>query len=231
MTRLIDFFLKHKRMCMALAVVLAVLLNSFSGVYASELVTESDGKSYDGLPEFPTSRQIDTNKGIMWYKYFDYIVYQDTTTLQYYLVCVCNDNGDLYIGPNNRFASTGSYNWYGEDLSTVKYTLKGDALDVYTCGEGATVWTFYAGYTSMCDVRVADTLLQSSCDIYTDSSCTSVFTKSAVVPSILGTSSSTILEILKNQIAGLVPLVIGFLICLMGFLKAWTFLKSHLSGA
>lgn len=231
MTKLIDFFLKHKRMCMALAVVLAVLLNSFSGVYASELVTESDGKSYEGLPEFPTSRQVKTNTGTVYFKYFDYIVYQDSSTSQYCLVCVCNDKGDLYISPDNCFASTGSYNWYREDLSTVKYTFEGDSLDVYTCGEGAAAWTFSNSYASSLGVRVADTLLQSSCNIYTDSSCATVFTRSAVVPLILGTSSSTILEILKGQIAGLVPLVIGFLICLMGFLKAWTFLKSHLSGA
>lgn len=223
------FIKRHKKLfvfaCVTVYIALSLVVNTYAA-NDSSLLEISDGKSYDGLPAFPTSSVIKTSQGTYYEKYFDYILYQNTSSGIYYLLCSTMENGQIYIN-NGDYSGNGVYKWYNSDLKSYDETFNGSSFTIYSCGSSATTWTKYSS-SSCPSVKYADTLLQSSCNIYSDSSCNSVFTQSAAVPLILGISSSTITKTMMNQIVGLVPLVIGLVICCLAFWKGFRMLRQAL---
>ena len=223
------FIKRHKKLfvfaCVTVYIALSLVVNTYAADDSS-LVTVPDGKSYDGLPDFP----IYVSRPSGYVKFHDYILYLDSSSNLYYLICSSSVGGKIYIDSSNQLTSNGTYMYYDSNLSTVLSSFKGGNFNVYYCGLNATNWT-YVKSTSCPPVAYADTLLQSSCDIYSDSSCTSVFTRSAVDKLILGMSSSTITKTMMKQIVGLVPLVIGLVICCLAFWKGFRMLRQVLLTA
>ena len=220
---------KHK-ILVAFVVVSVVLCVSIKS-YAAEdslLVTNSDGRSYNGLPAFPATYKSSTNQYDFWCKFNDYILYQDSSTLDYYLVCSAVEDGKLY---NNKgtLSGTGYHCQYKSDLTTVLERYDFPSFDVFKCSPNGTSWVHIKS-TTIPSMNYADTLVQSSCDIYSDSTLTSVFTKSATDLLISEMSSTDLVKILKSQVVSLIPSLIFFLILLVGFWKAWGMLRRTLQA-
>ena len=176
----------------------------------SSFVTYTDGKSYEGLPDFPTYCSTSTSQGTAYYVFTDYVLFSNKDRSMYYLACFDNYEGNLYI-EGKAIRGNGKYRWFKSDLTTVTNTFSGSACAVYYCGVGASSWTFEnksAGY--VCNYFLTDEeIISSTCNIYDDSSCTTVFTRPTVGPSVLGVSSEKMTQIVMKEMVGLVPSVIG----------------------
>ena len=195
----------------------------------SSMVTYTDGKSYDGLPSFPTYRSKSTSQGTVYTVFTDYVLFSNKDRSMFYLACFDNYEGNLYI-EGNAIRGNGKYRWFHSNLTTLISTFNGSDCSVYYCGVGASSWTFEnnsAGY--VCNFFLTDeVILSSTCDIYDDSSCSTVFTRPTVGPSVLGVSSEKMTQILMKEMVGLVPSVIGFVVLVVAFWKGWNLLRQEL---
>lgn len=198
----------------------------------SSFVTYTDGKSYEGLPSFPTYRSKSTSQGTLYTVFTDYVLFSNKDRSMYYLACFDNYEGNLYID-GNAICGNGKYRWYLSDLTTVIDTFSGSDCSVYYCGSGASSWTFEnnsAGY--VCNYFLTDEeIISSTCNIYDDSSCTTVFTRPTVGPLVLGVSSEKIVKMMMTETVGLLPLVIGLVVLVTAFWKGYRMLRVVLQGA
>ena len=195
----------------------------------SSMVTYTDGKSYEGLPSFPTYRSKSTSQGTAYTVFTDYVLFSNKDRSMYYLACFDNYEGNLYV-EGRAIRGNGKYRWFSSDLTTVTDTFDGSDCSVYYCGTGASSWTFEinsAGY--VCNYFLTDEeVISSTCNIYDNSSCTTVFTRPTVGPSVLGVSSEKMTQILMKEMVGLLPSVIGLVILVVAFWKAWNLLRREL---
>ena len=243
-------FLKRSGIVVMLVMILVVSLSVL--VYAEDssssgLVTQSDGKSYDGLPAFPTQTTDANGNNTGWHaKFYDYVLFFNSDTGTYYLCCVPNvDVEYAYLYGDGQYLFDnyieGSYyyksNWTGDVTSYIENT--GVYFTVYYASLNDVSWNTYGvhdvQFNSADGLKIGfcypDTLIQSTFDIYTDDTLTSVFTKSATDPLIAGLSSTTLAQLTMAEIRGLVPLVIGFLTLAVALWKGWTMLRRVSAGA
>lgn len=220
---------KHK--ILFVVTLVACLLCAGLNVFAAEgdsssFVTTSDGKSYPGLPAFPTSNFHDGSQDDWYTKNKNYILFCDSETSVYYLLCTPSDT--VYLNGTNILSSGVFCSYYNSACTSVMYDKNsGSQFTMYKL-DGAS-WVFKSHYSSTLTLdSCGDLIVQSSCNIYSDSSCTEVFTQSATESLIVGLSSTKIVESLKMEMVGLVPLVIGFLTLVWGLLKAWKMLRQVL---
>ena len=201
----------------------------------SSFVTYSDGYSYEGLPEFPEySKVYYNNLGNRYTKYTEYILYYSSSESKYYLICMSGEGGSIYLDSNNKLCYSGVYYRYtNESLSNYDATYNGSVYVEYTCPDGGTSWSKGGSYNSNGTLSVAhrDKLVQSSANIYKDSSLATVFTKPTAGPLMLGMSSATIVEMMMMEVVGLVPSVIGLIILLTAFWMAYRLLSRELLKA
>lgn len=194
----------------------------------SSLVTYTDGKSYEGLPDFPTyTTYTKTNGGVSYSLYNLFVLYYDDVECLYYLLCSNANVGTVYLNDDKKFSSSVTVNTYNDVACTDLFNSTNyPYFNIYCCGEGATVWTLKSMHgTGLVSVAYTDKLIQASDNIYTDSSLTTVFTVPAVGPSMLGMSSATIVKMMMKQVVGLVPLVIGLVVLVTAFWKGYQTLR------
>ena len=75
-------------------------------------------------------------------------------------------------------------------------------------------------------------ILESTHDIYTDSSLTDVFfSATRIIPTLETLTKHPPLTLMSHQLRGIIPFLIGLLIALVAFWKAWQFLFKTLRKA
>lgn len=201
----------------------------------SAFVTYSDGKSYDGLPDFPTYLAHDMG-GYVYSKVTAYYLYWSESAGTYYLICTNSKDGKVYKNVNsgiNYFCGVGSVNLYFDTALTNfnrEYPLC--TFTIYRCGVGGTSWSCLGSTgNDITKIAYTDTLLQASEPIYNNSSFDSVFTQPTKGPLISGVSSAMITGTVMKEVVGLVPSVIGLIILLTAFWMAWRLLRQVLQTA
>lgn len=212
---------------LSLVLVLSMAVVAFADDTGSSLVTTSDGKSYEGLPDFPTF--VDMFVGETWGEFItDYVLAYNSETQVYYLYGI-SEHEYVYLygsrlsayGESNIYMSPTDLTIYQEGVSSTVFR--------YSCPVGGTEWTYESQIGDF--LTLVDTIIQSSVTIYTDSSCTEVFTQSTTEPLISGLSSTTVVKMMTTEVVGLVPLVIGLAISALALRKGLIMLSQVLARA
>lgn len=220
-----------KYIALLLVFVMILSCSVVASAEESSFITYTDGKSYEGLPEFPTYTTYNkTNGGLAYSLYNVYILYWNDVESLYYLVCTNAVEDTIYLNDNNKLCSTVKVSAYNDVACTDLFNSSNlPIFDIYRCGQGATVWTFKSSHSSgAVSVALTDELIQSSDDIYTDKTLTSVFIQPAGGRLVSGMSSSTIVKMMTAEMVGLLPSAIGLVILVTAFWMGWRLLRREL---
>lgn len=197
---------------------------------ASDVVVYDDGRSYNGLPEFPTSTQTNYVNSTKYYvKLTEYVLYFSSSENKYYLLCFNGENGSIYLN-DKKFKHSGKFYKYTDSaMTSYSSATNGSYIFIYTCNLNDTSWTFKErGSEVYYGIDYKDTLLQTSASIYTDSALNKVFTEPTMAQLMWGMSSANLNKTMMMEMVGLVPSAIGLVVLVTAFWMGWRLLRQEL---
>lgn len=239
--KIIVFIKKHRKMCVFALLTFYIVVSFSVNTFASDdtsLVEYTNSDSYKGCPAYPYT---DVVPYVDWYcKSLGHILLYSESTDTFKIIYILGNDGAFPFvvksGDNYVLRASGTNKWYNDSSCTVVHdTVAKVSYMVFESSSNGSWKDVGGGFLSPDSqwdcYNLSGNIVQSSLNVYADKNKTSVFIRPERVPSMLGLTPAQMTAGMMTEILYLIPLVIGLVIFLMAFWKAYRMLRRALLTA